>query len=397
VFRSLAPPGDSPGLQAWAATHVNTIARAATLVVVIATVIPASPHPGLAGRGLLITIMLGAVTVACVTWILTDRWPRVSLAALIMVGLAAGILSGLSPDSPAIAASCMVVLAAGSSLTTFLALGIVASTVAAYLAAGLSVNVAATQLIGYTVALAGLWAVGLTRRAFVFRAQQAELMLAETRRAREAETQAAALAERARIAREIHDVLAHSLGAVSVNLQAAEGLLTAETLPVDHPELAQALACVQRAATLTRDGLASARRAMLALREDAIPLPDQLTELAGQYRETGDLKVDLTVTGPARPLPAEVRLAAFRTAQEALTNVRKHAPGQPVALALGYEPGNIVVRVVNPLPDGTRSPLATTGAGYGLTGLRERAELAGGSLDAGPADGNWQVTLRIPA
>jgi signal transduction histidine kinase len=252
-------------------------------------------------------------------------------------------------------------------------------------------------MIGYSFAFAGLWTVGLSRRAFLDRAEQAELMLAETRRAHEAETQAAALAERARIAREIHDVLAHSLAAVSVNLQAAEGLLGSDTLPAGNPELAKAIDCIGRAGNLTREGLAAARRAVMALRDDAAPLPDQLSALAAHYRDTGDLKVEFSVTGEARPLTAEAGLAAFRTAQEALTNARKHAPGQPVTLGLGFDPAQITVRVVNPLPDGALGPLTATGAGYGLTGLRERAALAGGQLDAGPAGGNWQVVLRIPA
>jgi signal transduction histidine kinase len=184
---------------------------------------------------------------------------------------------------------------------------------------------------------------------------------------------------------------------VSVNLQAAGGLLGSDTLPAGNPELIKAIDCIERAGTLTRDGLAAARRAVMALRDDAAPLPDQLSALAAHYRDTGDLKIDFSVTGEARPLTTEASLAGFRTAQEALTNARKHAPGQPVTLALDFEPAQITVRVVNPLPDGTPRPLAATGAGYGLTGLRERAALAGGELDAGPADGNWQVVLRMPA
>jgi signal transduction histidine kinase len=75
-------------------------------------------------------------------------------------------------------------------------------------------------------------------------------------------------------------VLAHSLAAVSVNLQAAEGLLAADTLPADNPELAKAIECINRAGTLTREGLTAARRAILALRDDAAPLPDQLSGAA---------------------------------------------------------------------------------------------------------------------
>ncbi len=108
--------------------------------------------------------------------------------------------------------------------------------------------------------------------------------------------------------------------------------------------------------------------------------------------------MDLTVSGAARPLSPEVSLVAYRTAQEALTNARKHAPGQPVRLGLTFEPARITVGVVNPLPPAAgQGPLAAVGAGYGLTGLRERAALADGTLEAGPADGTWRVCLRIPA
>jgi signal transduction histidine kinase len=160
--------------------------------------------------------------------------------------------------------------------------------VAAFLITGLITGAPAGALLGYTFAYAGLWSVALTRREFLVRAEQAERMLAETHRAREAETHAAALAERARIARDIHDVLAHSLAAVSVNLQAAEGLLASDTLPTGNPELIKAKECIDRAGTLTREGLAAARRAILALRDDAAPLPDQLASLAAQYQAAGD-------------------------------------------------------------------------------------------------------------
>jgi signal transduction histidine kinase len=214
----------------------------------------------------------------------------------------------------------------------------------------------------------------------------------------QAESQRAALAERARIARDLHDVLAHSLAAVSVNLQAAEGLLGAGTLPADNPELTKAMGCIDRAATLTREGLVAARRAVLALRDDPEPLPDQLSSLVGQYRADGDMDVDFAVTGQVRPVSAEASLAAYRTAQEALTNARKHAPGQPVTLRLGFEDAQITVSVVNPLPPQcVQGPLAGVGAGYGLVGLQERATLAGGELEAGLETGNWQVNLRIPA
>jgi len=384
---------------------VIDLIRAFGLVVVIVTVSLASPQPGTdSARGLAIAVALGLSAAAWIVWLLSGngRWTGMrrwmNLGGLVVMGAAGGVLAGLSPGSPAVAVGCSACFSAGVRLRTEQSLAVVAETVAAFLIAGLATGAPAGALLGFPFAYAGLWSVALTRREYLVRAEQAERMLAETQRAREAETHAAALAERARIARDIHDVLAHSLAAVSVNLQAAEGLLAADSLPADHPELVKAIECIDRAGTLTREGLAAARRAILALREDAAPLPDQLSSLAAQYRAAGDLAVNLDVTGEPRPLPEPASLVAYRTAQEALTNARKHAPGQPVALRLGFEPEKVTVSVVNPLPPGEeKNPLAATGAGAGLAGLRERAALAGGTLEAGPAGGTWRVDLTIPA
>ncbi len=379
-------------------TRVIDIIRAVGLAVVIITVSLASPQPGTdSASGVAIAVTLGLSAAAWITWMAAGTRSRTSLVSLVVMGAAGGVLAGLSPNSPAVAVGCAAVFSAGVRLRTEASLAIMAETVAAFLVAALATGAPTGALLGFPFAYAGLWSVSLTRREFLVRAEQAERTLAETRRAREAETHAAALAERARIARDIHDVLAHSLAAVSVNLQAAGGLLAAGTLPADNPELAKAVECIDRAGTLTREGLAAARRAILALRDDAAPLPDQLASLAGQYREAGDLTVDFTVSGAPRPLSEQATQVAYRTAQEGLTNARKHAPGQPVTLGLGFEPGQITVSVANPLPPaGDQGPLAATGAGTGLTGLRERAALAGGTLEAGPAAGTWRVCLKMP-
>ena len=291
----------------------------------------------------------------------------------------------------------MVTAAAGVRLSTEASLAITAMTVAAFLAAGPAAGgVPPQSLVGYPFAWVGLWAFGLTRHAYLLRAEQAERTLAETRRAHAAETHAAALAERARIAREIHDVLAHSLAAVSVNLEAAEGLLA--TLPSGDPELAKAIECISRAGVLTREGMAEARRAIQALRDDAIPLTDQLSALAKEWEADGGVPADFSVLGSPRPVGAEAGLTAFRTMQEALTNARKHARGQPVRISLEFAATDIAVRAANPmLAVGDGSPRASVGTGYGLRGLRERAVLSGGTLVAGPADGEWRVDMRIPA
>ena len=336
-------------------TRVTDIIRAIGLVVVIITVSLARPRPGAeSARSLAIAIALGLSAAAWIVWMLAEHRRWTNLGSLAVMGAAGGVLAGLSPSSPAVAIGCAACFSAGVRLRTEVSLGIMAETVAVFLIAALATGAPAGALLGFPFAFAGLWSVSLTRREYLVRAEQAEHMLAETRRAREAEMQAAALAERARIARDIHDVLAHSLAAVSVNLQAAEGLLAADTLPADNPELTKAIECIDRAGTLTREGLAAARRAVLALRDDATPLPDQLSSLATQYRAVGDLAVDFTVTGEPRPLSEAASLVAYRTAQEGLTNARKHAPGQPVALSLGFEAAQITVSVANPLPPAGR-------------------------------------------
>ncbi|HXZ69364.1 MAG TPA: histidine kinase, partial [Streptosporangiaceae bacterium] len=252
--------------------------RLLVLAVVLITVPLAEPHLGAGTRGTAVAVALGVSAISCVTWLAAGRREHLTVAALAVMGVAGGALAGLSPLSTAIAFGCMATSAAGVRLKTEASLAITGGTVAAFMAAGLATGAPAETLLGYPLTYIGFWALGLTRRAYLLRAEQAEQTLAETRRARDAETQAAALAERARMAREIHDVLAHSLAAVSVNLQAAEGLLGA--LPAGSPELAKAIECIGRAEAFTRDGLAEARRAILALRDDASPLPDQLSALA---------------------------------------------------------------------------------------------------------------------
>ena len=400
MLRSLATRKDPvTGATSVNVARVINAVRVVGLLVVLITVSVDHPGPTTPGtRGTAIAVLLGVSAAAWIAWILAGRRHWMTAVSLALMGAAGGVLAGLSQNSPAVGIGCVAAFSAGAQLSTGLSLGIVAETVAAFLISGLVTGASTGLLLGYSWAFVGLWTIALTRREFLVRAEQAEHTLAETRRAREAETQAAALAERARIARDIHDVLAHSLAAVSVNLQAAEGLMTAGTLPEDNPELVKAIECINRAGTLTRDGLAAARRAVLALRDGTGPLAERLSSLADQYRAVGDLAVDFEVSGPERPVPAEAGEAAYRTAQEALTNARKHAPGQPVRLRLGFEPDEITVSVGNPLPaERAEGPLATAGAGYGLTGLRERAALTGGTLEVGPAEGNWQVKLRIPA
>ncbi|MEU0085842.1 sensor histidine kinase [Streptomyces sp. NPDC006274] len=213
-------------------------------------------------------------------------------------------------------------------------------------------------------------------------------LLAQERAAREAEAVSAALAERARIAREIHDVLAHSLSAQLVHLEAARLQIERE------PEGAfrdQILERVVAARGMAREGLAETRQALSALRGEMAPVEDFLRELAANDG------VRTEVSGEPRRLPPEASQAVRRVAQEALTNVRKHAPGAEVRLLLAYREGEISLEVRDFGARRKAGDLTASGAGYGLLGMRERAELLGGTLEAGPDGKGFVVRLRVPA
>jgi signal transduction histidine kinase len=227
--------------------------------------------------------------------------------------------------------------------------------------------------------------VGLNRRQYEIQAKQAEALLEQTRLAQAEHARAAALDERTRIARELHDVLAHSLGALGVQLELAEALLT------ERSDVDGAVAAVRRSRRLAVDGLAEARNAVAALRRDVLPLADALAAAAATHARDHDVTVDFAVDGEPRPLPSAAVVALTGIAREALTNAGRHAPGEDVRMRLSYDPGVVRLDVRNAL-----GAFPRTGEGFGLAGMRERLALAGGSLTSGPDDGQWRVLAEVP-
>jgi signal transduction histidine kinase len=239
-----------------------------------------------------------------------------------------------------------------------------------------------------SLAIMGALTMGaVARRSRGERLEQVELALAREQAAREEHTRAAALAERARIAREVHDVLAHSLSALSLNLQGAALMLAGEGASDE------ARRQVRRAQRLAVEGLTEARRAVAALRDDPVPAARAIADLVSGARLEGGTAAELAVEGTPRDLPGPAEDALFRTAQEALSNARKHAAGAPVRVVLAYREGTTELTVTD--HPGCRPPAPATG-GYGLTGMRERAELIGAELRTGPTDDGWQVRLVVP-
>ncbi|MBT2211008.1 sensor histidine kinase [Actinomadura sp. NEAU-AAG7] len=239
--------------------------------------------------------------------------------------------------------------------------------------------------LGLVAAFAGMTLGGLASR-------QASIAQEATRRAEAAN---AALAERSHIAREIHDILAHSLSAQIVHLEGARLLLSRDG------DRVQALERVERAGNLARSGLEETRRALATLRGE-IPEPKEvIAGLAEEFYAGTGRPCDVRVTGTPRELPPQAGLAVVRTAQEALTNVRKHAPGARAHVALRYLSGSVELEVTD---TGATEPglgagpdLGADGGGYGLAGMRERAELIDGTLETGPDGKGFRVSLRVPA
>jgi signal transduction histidine kinase len=210
---------------------------------------------------------------------------------------------------------------------------------------------------------------------------------AAMRQVRADQVEQAAAGERQRLAREIHDVLAHTLSALAVQLEAAR--LVAERRPGDPDVMAR----IERAHRLASEGLDEARRAVGALRGESLPGPGLLPRLASDFERESGVPCRLEVEGAPVALKPDSQLAIYRAAQEALTNVRRHSRPAAVLIHLDYRGGGAELTVED--RGAARPPAA--GGGYGLTGMRERAELLGGSLEAGPTDGGFRLTLRVPA
>ncbi|GAA1118598.1 histidine kinase [Kribbella jejuensis] len=368
--------------------------------------LPPRPHgeSGWVGRVLTAGVAIAVLATACPA----DSWVWVVLGVTFAVFLAGSMLMAARPYVAFALLSAVAVsnaLIAGYPQSNALVLVLVAITDIAVIdfqkhgnrpivAAGIGVAVAYagsawlfgqsdswyfTQLLWTAV----LVAFGLNRRQYEVQARQTEQLLEQTQLAQSEHARAAALEERGRIARDLHDVLAHSLGALSVQLEVAEALLE------ERGDTAGALERVRRSRRLAVQGLTEARDAVAALRAGEVPeLPAALAALAEQHTADHGTAVRLTVTG-RRKLESGVTVALLGAAREALTNAAKHAPGQTVDLRLVYDDG---VRV------SVRNKGITSGEGFGLAGMRERLALVGGTLTAGPdpsSPDDWLVVAEV--
>jgi signal transduction histidine kinase len=256
-----------------------------------------------------------------------------------------------------------------------------------------------SDVITQVVLVVAAWFVGDSIR---HRRREAELLeerAERAERAREEEARLAALEERARIAREIHDVVAHSVSVIAIQAGAAR------TVVEEQPERArEALASIE---DVSRETMAELRRALGVLRsadedDDMAPQPglDRVEDLIEQFRRTG-LSVELTREGSPREVPPGLDLSAYRVVQEALTNTLKHAGATAAHVSIRYRPDALEVTVTDegggagsPGPNGSGG--TELSAGQGLIGMRERIAMFGGTLDAGAAEGGFAVRAHFP-
>ncbi|MFI0481236.1 sensor histidine kinase [Actinomadura sp. 9N215] len=335
------------------------------------------------------------------------RWPTPGLVALLMLALPYHLLQyqhhALVPAEvialfayAVLGRRVRVVLTAAGVLLFVCVIGM------SLRVGGASVReqIAVIEAVVSVVIAVQVWRVHRARLATITeRAERAERTREEEARRRVAE-------ERLRIARDLHDLLAHSITVIGVQAGAAAHLVRGDR-PVDRTELAEALSSI---ADTCRDARAELRGTLQVLRgtdvetTGTLPGPDGIADLVQAARGAGiEVELDDSGAGPL-PLPPEVGVAAYRIVQEALTNVVKHAAAERVAVTLSRDGGGLVVRVaddgIGPFR-GVRGSVpaqeSQASGGFGILGMIERARSVGGTLDAGPGDGGgFVVTAVLP-
>jgi signal transduction histidine kinase len=342
---------------------------------------------GVSGRPLLLTVASAAYAVAGYAFLrgvtVVPVWVLLAVMTVAMLAMYVA-----DPDGPVIG---LFLIAAVIPLrpplrgpTVILVVGTVAyNLVQLFLASEMLLVTIATD-----AGVAFFFLVGtMLRREREQREELARLMaeLAESRRAEQA---AIVVAERARLAQDLHDVLAHTLSGLALQLEGAN--LLATSTPAD-PRLVDT---VRRAHQLSKSGLAEARRAVGALRGEQLPGPEQIPDLVAEHRFASRGSVRFGETGSPEPLSPEAGLALYRAAQEALSNVRKHAGNADVDVGLVWADDQVELTVAD---TGNEGIVSSGGSGYGLSGMAERVHAVGGSVEAAALAGRgFRVCVILP-
>ncbi|MFF8611855.1 sensor histidine kinase [Streptomyces sp. NPDC015350] len=323
-------------------------------------------------------------------WII---FPADVVGALVLLGYS-DPLQGIWPwPPPTLISYLFVMLAVALRETRRTAISVWALTAAA----SLVLHLAATDRSNGTSALLpAAGALLMVIGAVIRERGDAQRRLAEQETISEAErAQRTLLEERARIARELHDVVAHHMSVITVQADSAPYRIGG--LPEEAREEFEAIAAS------ARESLTEMRRLLTVLRSDGTegeraPQPglDRLQQLVEATVRAG-LPAELSVPARLPDVPQAVDVSAYRIVQEALANVVRHAPGALTRVSVASDGTHLTVLVVNDRAVRPVSPLETTGTGHGLVGMRERVRLTGGTLDTGPLpDGGFRVAARLP-
>jgi len=380
------------------------VGAAGLLVAAFSVILATAGHPPDIQEGAIATLL---VVLAGAAAVLVRRPGEggPSLTALVILGMAGAALAILLPQSQAYLILYLALAGLGlrTSMRTWPAIATVVA-IFAFMNVGYflftdfaSVTGWITQDIALVFIFSFMRATRLSEERARAAQRRAEILLGELRAAQKARDEATALAERARLARDIHDIMAHALSGLVISLDTME-LLGNQRDP-GPDTMRRMLEHVRRAQRIARDGIEDTRQAIAALRGDALPGPALLDRLINDIAAAAGICASLTVSGTALPLPPQVGLTLYRTAQEALTNTAKYAGrGATAEVRLSYS-DDAVALAIEDQGDGEAGgrTQAPSNGGYGLAGMRERAELLGGSLTASPTGNGFTVRLRLPA
>jgi signal transduction histidine kinase len=368
------------------------LVASAVIGVVVVLSFTQHPAPSLTGSGLGVSLSLAGLVAATATVVLRVEAP-VTVVALAAMIVASACLFWLQPGGAAEAGMFVAVAIAGIRLPDTPSIVVLAFAVAASIPGAVHADRSAGMIVGTELGIVAFYLVARFGRSAAEAHEQTRRLLLELQASRHAEAEAAMLRERSRLARDMHDVLAHSLSGLMLQLEGAR-MLSAQA-----DAKGQLSPALDRAHHLARAGLEEARRAIAALRDEDLPGPDRLERLAADFEQDSHISTSLEITGHVRELDSETALTIYRVAQEALTNIRKHATPDHVEVSLSYDPGGtrLTVRDRAQRPFKAELPSRQDEDGYGLTGMRERAELLGGWLNADRTPDGFRVELWIPA
>jgi signal transduction histidine kinase len=361
------------------------------VAIVVLVALTSKPEVGLSGRHLALAISLLVFVIEMLGWpILPMGGVTARVGELLVMGASSIAIVVLQPNGVSELPGSAVVFIAGVALSPAFAVAAGAAvTVGVAVAVGIAGGAGTADIAASALLCAVLGITGALLRRYRLSQEATELLLARLEDAHDDQARAAAAEERASIARELHDVLAHSLSGLSIQLEMVRKIAGNEDAP------AELRSAIDGAADLAKQGLAGARDAVGALRRDDRLGVDQLPELVAHLRRDFNLSVAYSVTGTPRPVAPDLGLALYRVAGEALTNVARHAEGASTRVELSFDEARVRLTVTD--SGGSQSALAAQGSGWGLAGLRERIKRLGGELTAGPSEPGWSVVASAPA